>query len=153
MSLGDFWIVDSGGEAPKSHTYAVYAGTAASIKAGDLVTKDGSNQGYVKVAVDGGSSSLVWVGVAATTSTDTATADGVVDVFDSVTNVIRGYATTSSNLARSLVFTQVTLDVTSSVQTIDENDTSSGTFIIVGYDTNDGTVDFRLATNDHITAG
>ena len=152
MSLGDFWVVTPSGEAPKSSTYAVKSGSAASIKAGEVVIVD-SNAGYVKVAINGSSNTSVYIGIAATSSTDTATVDGVVDVFDDPLCVFRGYATTSANLARAIVHTQVTLDITSSVQTIDENDTTNGTFRIMGFDTNEGTADFRFALTDHINAG
>ena len=151
--LNDFRPVDSSAGNSIAHTYAVKAGAASTIKAGEMVIKDGSNAGYVSAAADGASNSSVWVGVAASTSTETATADGTVEVYDNPMTVFRGKPTTAANLARAIVFTQVTLDVGSVYQTIDENDTSSGTFIITDYNTDEGTIDFRFATNDHITAG
>jgi hypothetical protein len=153
MALGDFRIADSSVGLSVAHTYAVKYGTANSIKAGEVVIKDGSNAGYVAVAVDGSASTSVYIGIAATTSTDTTTADGTVSVWDNPMATFVGKATTPANLARSLVFTQVTLDVTSTIQTIDENDTSNGTFIITDYNTDTDEVTFRFATNDHITAG
>ena len=153
MALNDFRPVDSSAGPAVAHTYAVKAGAAATIKAGEMVIKDADDAGYVSAAANGASNSSVWVGVAATTSTETATVDGVVEVYDNPITVFRGKPTTAANLARAIVFTQVTLDVGSVYQTIDENDTSNGTFIIVGFDTNEDTIDFRFATNDHITAG
>lgn len=150
--LNDFRPVDSSVGGAVAHTYAVKSGAEASIKAGEVVIKDGSNAGYVSAAADGSSNTSVYVGIAATTSTDTATADGTVEVYDNPITVFRGKPTTAANLARAIVFTQVTLDV-GTHQTIDENDTSNGTFIITDYNTDEGTIDFRFATNDHITAG
>lgn len=154
MSLGDFHVLDpDNGSTPVAHKYHVILGTANSIKAGEWVIKDGSNANYVKVAADGASNTAVWVGVAASTSNDTTAADGTVEVYDNPDYVFRGKPTTATNLAYTIRFDQVTLDVTSSVQTIDENDTSNGTFIIQDFDTDKDTIDVKMAKTDHITAG
>jgi hypothetical protein len=155
MALGDFRVKDSSTGLSVAHTYAVDAGTVGSIKAGEIVVKD-SEQGYVELAADGAANADVYIGVAASDSTETATADGTVEVYDNPMCVFTGKPTTAGNLARALVFTQVTLDVaggTNGAQTIDENDTSNGTFIITDFNDDEDTIDFRFATNDHITAG
>lgn len=160
MSRGDFWVADTGnGSAPVSHRYKVKSGAAASIKAGEWVVQNTAGDvEYVTLAVDGASNSSVWVGVAASDSTDTATADGNVEVFDSLDYVFRGRPTTPGNLATSLLLTQVTLDVVSSAMTVDENDTVNGTLLIVGLDPQSSTsagatIDVKMATLDHISEG
>lgn len=131
------------GHEPVSKQFDVKSGALTSISAGDLVIVDGSNAGYVKKAADGASSSAAWIGRAKTDSTDTVGADGVVTVeFDSVGLVVRGLPTTASNLAQAIKLTRVTLDVSGGgVQTVDENDTSSGVLRVLTYDTNAGTID------------
>lgn len=151
MALNDFQPIEP---AVPATEYDVKSGAAASIKAGEWVIKDGSNAGYVTVAADGASNADVWVGVAATTSTDTASADGKVMVYDDPDYTFEGVATTPANLAQAKVFTQVTLDVASSVQKVDENDTTNGTLIIQpDFDATTGRVRVKMATNDHVTAG
>jgi hypothetical protein len=155
MARGDFRVKDSSNGVSVAHTYAVDAGTDASILAGEMVVLD-SEQGYVELAADGAANTDVYVGIAASDSTETSTADGTVEVYDNPMCVFTGSPTTATNLARALVFTQVTLDVaggTNGAQTIDENDTSNGTFIITDFDDDADTIDFRFATNDHVTAG
>ena len=56
--------------------YKVKAGTTGSILPGYLVIKDGSNAGYVKAAPDATDSTSVILGVAADTSTETASVGG-----------------------------------------------------------------------------
>ena len=112
--------------------FDVKAGSAGSIPLGSLVIQDAGNAGYVKFAPDGTNSDSIWIGIASTTSTDTASADGVVEVAYSIAGlVVEGTATTPGNLAQALELTRVTLDVTSTTQTIDENDTTKGVMQIL----------------------
>lgn len=138
------------GHSPISNRYQTKA--ASAIKAGEWVIKGTSGDvEYVTVAADGAADSAVWVGVAASTDTATATADGYVDVYDDPSYIFRGKVTTGSNLATTVINTKVTLDVTASVQTIDENDTTNGTLFIVGYDADKDTADVRMSQVDHIS--
>lgn len=140
------------GGTPSAETYDVKAGTAASIKAGQLVIVDGSNAGYVKLAPNGTSNTSTFVGLTATDSDETASADGTVQVYDVTGIRLVGQATTTGNLAQSVKLTSVTLDVTSGVQTIDENDTTNGVLVILDYDAGTGEVEFVISTDDTIKA-
>lgn len=144
----DFRVKDE--PSSPAHEYDVKAGAAASIKAGQLVTVDGSNAGYVKLGVDGGSTALTWVGVAATDSTDTAAADGKVMVYDDPNLRFIGKPTTAGNLAQAIKNTVVTLDVADGVQTIDENDTTNGVFRILDYNSLTDEIEFSISTASHI---
>jgi len=153
MALGDFRVVSTGGGEPVAHKYqAKAAGT--SIKAGEFVTQGTSSDvEYVIQGANGASSALVWVGVAATTSTETAAADGEVWVYDDPEYIFAGKATTFANLSEASILTEVTLDRDSSspyTQTVDENDTSSGTLRIMGYDSNLSEVYVKMASPDHL---
>lgn len=153
MSLGDFMVVDPIGERPVARAYQTKGGQTA-IAAGEWVVQDsGGDVEYVVAASDGASNSQVWVGVAASADTVTASADGVVYVYDSPDYVFRGKPTTAGNLASTLIHTQVTLDVAASVQTVDENDTASGTLLVVAVDTEANTIDVKMAKDDHISKG
>lgn len=153
MSLGDFFVADSRGENPKATRYQTKAGQTA-IKAGEFVVQDTSgDEEYVIAAANGAANTSTWVGVAASADTVTSSADGEVFVYDDPQYVFRGKPTTAGNLATSIINTQVTLDVTGTDQTVDENDTTNGTLIIRGYNTTKGTIDVQMAQNDHISAG
>jgi len=130
------------GGAPVVRTFDVKSGSAASIAIGDLVIVDGGNAGYVAKAGDGAASTSRWIGKAVTTSTDTASADGVVDVeFHPSGLVVRGLATTPGNFAQAIKNTRVTLDVSGGVQKVDENDTVNGVLTILAYDSTLETID------------
>lgn len=135
--VGDFKTVGVvGGNQPEVAVFDVVAGAAASIEAGDLVIVDGSNPGYVKKAADGAASTARWVGRAVKASTDTVAADGVVEVeYHPNGLIVRGLATTPGNFAQSIVGTRVTLDVSTGVQKVDENDTSNGVLEVIRYAT------------------
>ena len=155
MARGDFWVKDTrNGGAACSTKYTVVAGTAASILAGEMVYRSGTD---LVLGADGGSNTVVWVGPAATDSNETASVRGEVWIFDNPLYVFRGRPTTAANLSASNRNTQVTLDVaagTNGAQTIDENDTVNGTFRILDYEsTNDYWVDFQMAITDHLSAG
>lgn len=140
---GDFDAIGSlCGEEVVSRQFDVKSGAAASIDVGDLVIVDGGNAGYVKKAADGAANSAEWIGRAVTTSTDTASADGVVTVeFAPSGLVVRGLATTPGNFAQAIKNTRVTLDVSGGVQKVDENDTTNGVLRILAYDTTNSTID------------
>lgn len=151
MAIGDFYPVDRIGITARK--YQTKAGQTA-IKAGEWVVQDtGGDSEYVVGAADGASNTSTWVGVAASADTVTSSADGVVYVFDDPSIVFEGKPTTASNLASTLINTQVTLDINSGTQTVDENDTSNGTLRIVGVDADRDTIQVQMAADDHISKG
>jgi len=118
----------------------VKTGTVSSIKVGYLVMEDGSNPGYYKAAPDTTDTDDTITGVANIDSTETAAADGVVDVVKGDRRLIcRMKATTPGNLAITVIGTKCTLDVSAGDYTVDENDTTKGFIEILDYDnTTDG---------------
>lgn len=154
MASGDFYVVDSRSQTVTPTPYQTKAGQTA-IKVGEWVVKDtGGDVEYAVGAADGAANTSTWIGVAASNDTVTSSADGVVMVYDNPDYLFRGKPTTASNLASTLINTQVTLDIDGSGnQTIDENDTVNGTFIIRGYNSTLGTIDIQMAQADHISQG
>ena len=118
----------------------VKSGTSASVKVGYLVVEDAGNAGYYKAAANGTDTDTTITGVANIESTETASADGVVDVVKGDRRLIcRMKATTPANLAITVIGTKCTLDVSSGDYTVDENDTTKGFIEILDYDnTTDG---------------
>jgi len=152
MSLGDFHPVE-GVEQPRSRPYQTKAANTA-IQAGEWVIRGtGGDVEYVTVAADGAANTATWVGVAASTDSVTSGADGEVLVYDDPATVFRGKPTTPGNLATTIKLTEVTLDVASSVQKVDENDTTNGALIVQGYDAASETIDVRMSTLNHIDQG
>ena len=133
---------DKGG----SNTYQVKAGTAGSILAGDIVLQNTSGDvEYVKAAgtlvVD---TDDIIVGIAATTSDETATADGTVQVYDELDAEFIGKALVSGNLSTATLLTVVTIDsAATGVQTVKENDVTKGIALVNSY-TSDGEVKFTF---------
>ena len=91
------------------------------------------------------------VGLAASTGTQTASADGFIDVYMPLPGVIyRGFATTGANVAATLVGDRVGIDVSATTAagdwTVDEDEGEAQTFAfcIVGVDTEKDTVDFVI---------
>lgn len=127
----------------------VYAGTVGSILPGYLVIVDGSHAGYVKAAADGASTSDLVVGVACSTSTETASADGVVSIISGTTLLVGLKAKTPANLVSTMKWTnKYVLDVTSGSYTLDQGTTSNGIFTLVDYDdTTNGNCIAVLACN------
>lgn len=108
-------------------TKDVKSGTAASIAIGDLVRDDDGNAGYVKLGANGDTSTLApRVYLAVSASDETAGADGTVEVIYAKDMILEGTATTPANLTQAVIDTKVTLDVSTGVQKIDENDTTTG---------------------------
>lgn len=150
---GDFITIGTlDGSEPVVKEFDVVSGAAASIAVGDLVTIDDGNAGYVKKAADGASSALQWIGRCVKNSTDTTTAAGVVEVeFSPAGLIVRGAPTTASNLAQAIIGTRVTLDVTASVQTVDENDITSGVLRVLDYDSTSGEETIDVIVPCHLT--
>ena len=150
---GDFRVTSTTGGEPTAHKYQVQAGAVTTIKAGEWVIQGtGDDVEYVTIAADGAANTAIWIGVAATDSTDTVAADGEVYVFDDPNYIFTGKATTFTNLATTSILTEVTLDVDGSTtaQTIDENDTTTGTLRIMSYDSELEEVHVKMAHADHL---
>ena len=112
----------------------VKSGTASSILPGYLVIKDGGNAGYVKAAPDATASTSVILGVAASTSTETAAADGTVDIITAPTLMVKLKAKTPANLTAAMPFAVYILDVTGGAYTLDQGTTVNGIFRLVSFD-------------------
>ena len=158
MSINDVTIIETGGiSATTSRTFRVQdrttSGLTATIKPGEPIKLAGN---YVTLIATGdpevGTDRMV--GIAATESTETASADGFVDVKMIVPNstVMRCKVTTPGNMDTdaellAILNDSVTFDVTSGVFTVDENegdDPDVHGLIILDGDIVNGTVDFIL---------
>lgn len=151
MAKNDFRVKD--GHRWGANRYQTKAGQTA-IKAGELVIQDtAGDEEYVQLPANGASSSSVWVGVAVSNDTVTSSADGVVYVVDALDAEFIGRPTTSANLASTIKNTKVTLDVDGDgVQTVDENDTSSGVLLIRNYNTARNEIVFKIDKSTYISA-
>jgi len=132
---------------PTSFDLRVKAGTAASIKPGYLVIKDGSNAGYVAAAPDATASTAEIIGIAGSTSTDTATADGTVQVITAPSLLVEIFAKTPASLAATMLYDQFILDVTSGNYTLDQATATNGIFRLISYDATTGRCIATLHTN------
>lgn len=128
--------------------FKVKSGTTGSILPGYLVTKDGSNAGYVKAAPDATDSDSVIIGVAADTSSETASADGNVHVITAPVLLVSLKAKTPGSLATAKLVDKYILDVTSGNYTLDQGTATKGIFRLMSYDnTTDGNCVATLACN------
>ena len=139
-NVAGFWgVTDFGGNEIVPVKYDVDAGAVSTILMGQIV--DFHTSQYVKEAANGATTSALWCGIAASDSDETATADGEVDVYRHPAGLLAfAKATTPANLAATVLNTIVTLDVTGTVHTVDENDTSAGAMRIRDYDSATGVV-------------
>lgn len=129
------------GSQPIEREFAVVAGTASSCLVGDIVV---AANGYASKSGNGGCASAGIYGLVTELSTETAGANGVVKVVFSPSGLIlRGAPTTASNLAAAIQYDRVTLDVSSTTQTVDEDD-ANGILTILDYDADADTVDVVL---------
>jgi len=110
------------------YEFPVASGAAATIADGMMVAISSNN---FAESSNGATSTS---GIAADASDDTAAAAGTVRVYRSPVLRAEAFATTPANLSSSTLLTLVTLDVTGTDHTIDENDTSSGFIRIVEQD-------------------
>lgn len=150
MSKGDFRVKD--GHRWGANPYRTKAGQTA-IKPGELVIQDTSgDEEYVTLPANGAANTSIWVGVAVSSDTVTSSTDGVVYVVDALDAEFIGRPTTKANLASTVRNTKVTLDVTSSTQTLDEDDTTNGVFLIRDYNTARNEVIFKIDKSTHIAA-
>lgn len=150
MAKGDFRVKD--GHRWNARPYFTKAGQTA-IKAGELVIQDGSgDEEYVQIPSNGASTSQTWVGLAVSNDTNSASADGVVYVVDAIDAEFIGKATTWANVSKAVMNTKVTLDVTSTVQTLDEDDTTNGVLLMLNFDSNRQEVYFRIDASNRMVS-
>lgn len=138
MSLGDITIYKTGTTLPGSKTHQVAAAASApNINAGELVLKTLGNQYVIKMATNKPVVGTDYVaGLALTSSTETSTLDGTVDVLPLMTGVIYliapKVAATWNTQAKynALVGARVLIDVTSGTETILASDSANNGCVI-----------------------
>jgi hypothetical protein len=155
MAKGDITIVDVGGSnVTPVRKYRTEA-AATAIYAGEPVKFGGTGGNYVIPLADGDPevSTDRMIGIAASDSTQTASADGVVEVYVVTPGltVMRAKATTAANVDTdaellALLNDRVTFDLTGTAYTVDENegDDSAHGIQIVSGDIVDKTINFVL---------
>jgi hypothetical protein len=121
-----------GSNSPETKTFDVVAGgLGGTIKIGDIVI---IANGYAVFATDGSGASGTLFGYAISDSTETGAVNGVVTCLISPMGLIlRGTATTPGNLAAATLYDKITLDISSTVQTVDENDPGSNALLLYNY--------------------
>lgn len=133
-----------------STMWKVKAGTTESIKPGYLVIEDNGNAGYVKAAANGYDSSVSKViGIASSTSTETASADGFLpSVTTAAKLIVTLYATTPASLTQAMRLAGVkyALDVSGGSYTLDQGTTSNGIFKLVNFDSSSTSPTYGLCT-------
>lgn len=132
------------GETLTPKEYTVASGTAASIEPGMVVIVSSNNAAE---GTNGLANTGDILGIAASTSTETASAAGVVLVYRAPVLRAKAVATTPGNLSSSVILTKCTLDVSGTDHTVDENDTTNGFIRILDYDdTTNGNLDVEVIT-------
>jgi hypothetical protein len=151
MAKNDVKIVDTGGYSNvPTRTFLVDDRTTSSdtqIFAGEPV-KLSTNFAAHLATGDPEIGTDVVIGIAASDSTETSTADGTVEVYMPLPGVVyRCKAHTSTNLAVGIVLDTVTFDLTGTTYTVNEDegtDENVHGLRILGYDATAGTVDFTI---------
>lgn len=153
MAMGDVKIVGGYTSVP-TKTFKVQDRTSSSdtvIYPGEPVKLSGAEGGnYVTHLADGEPAigTDIFVGIAASTSTETSSADGEVEVYLPLPGLVyRCDANTSGNLATGILMDTVTFDLSGTTYTVDENEGSDENvhgLRIIGYDSDAGTVDFII---------
>ncbi len=157
MAVNDYQIIKGAGEV---RSYQVddrdTSGVSNTFKAGEPLKKGGAGNNFVIRLADGDPevSTDEMIGVCAAESTESATADGTVDVttLKPGQTVIRGKATTATNIdtaaeLRDVIGDWVAGDLTGDIHTIDENegdDPNVQGFKILDGDTSTGTLDVLI---------
>lgn len=138
MAKGDIQSFEnsSSGKMPGALKYAVNSGAAASINAGEPVQKAAGAAYVAAAATNFPTTILRVVGVAATQSTDTVAASGLVDVIPSTNGQIwliaPKVAATWNTQAKynALIGSRVLIDLTAGVYTILATDGASNGCIV-----------------------
>lgn len=108
------------------YTYDVKAGTAASLKPGDLAVWDATNAGYIaKMTASDTATTAREVFYVVGDSNETASADGTVQVVTAKRMILEGVAHTKANLVQAIIGTRVIISGTTTLL-IDENATTNG---------------------------
>lgn len=153
MSLADISVISQGGQnLPPSLRCRMEANTTVA-NPGEPLAVGGTGTNYVAVLADAKpiTSDASFAGIATSLSTQTASADGVVDVLLPVAGVVYSCkAKTASTFDTdaeilAVLFDNVYLDLTAGVYTVDVANASAGgtgAFRIVGGDPNTSTVYF-----------
>ena len=148
MARGDISIIKGAGPAvefrTEANSTAIYAGEPVKLKAAGSPYAIACEDGDLTIGTD-----TVFLGIAASDSSHSASADGVVLVYmDTATTVLRAKAKTYSTVdtqseINALCGDRVVLDLTSSTWTIDAaaGDNSANAFYILGGDPVRGTLD------------
>jgi len=161
MAKNDVKIVSQGGaDSVVTRTYRVddrtTSGLTVTIKPGEPVKQsaDGGNFVIPILTGDPEIGTDMMIGIAASESTETSTADGTVEVHMVIpgVTVMRAKATTAANIdtddkLEALLNDCVTFDDTALTYTVDEdegNDNNGHGLIIIGGDIEAGTLDFVL---------
>lgn len=128
FNLDDISVVRGGGSSFQADVDDTTTSSGSQIQRGEVVKR--SNANFVLQIADGDPEvgTDILAGIANSPSTETSTADGKVELTQILpSTLLRGRATTASNInsAANLLgvkFDYVAFDVTSSAQTIDENE-------------------------------
>ena len=163
MALGDISVADPAGQHfPPARTFRTEAG-ATTINAGEPCKIGGTGNNYVIPLADGDPeiSADVVVGVASSTSDETAALDGTVNVLLPLPGVVfRCAATTPGNIDTdaellAILNDRVTFDLAASIYTVDENegDNADHGLRIIGGDIVNGTLDFLFMQEASVTDG
>lgn len=127
--------------------------SATPIVAGELVIQgSGGDSRYVVLPSNGASNSSNWVGLAVSNDTANASTGGIVYVVDALDATFIGKATTFSNVSASVMNTKVTLDVANGVQTLDEDDTTNGVFLMTNFDSAKKEVYFKIDASNRLNS-
>ncbi len=122
-------------QLPFPQTLRVIAGTTSSIQPGMLVVTDGSNAGYVAAAPDDTDSTFEVWGVCSEASTETASADGTVNVLAAPVLLVNIFAETPGSLVQTMKVTnRYVLGVSGGDYTLDQSTTTNGIFKLINYD-------------------
>ena len=117
-----------GGVTPATRTFAVASGGTSTVSIGDIVV---CSAGYAAKVADGGMASTGKFGLAVSTSTDTASAAGSVDVMYCPAGLLVN-GTLSTSASQSNVFAGFKIAVSAGVQKVDLGNSGVATLTAVG---------------------
>ena len=154
MSKGDVRIIDAGGHNVVPVYQMRVEAAATAILAGEPLKRGGTGSNYAIPLATGDpeiSADLV-IGISAGLSSETASADGLVDVYMPLPGIIYGCAaTTKANVDTdaellALLLDRVAFDLTGAIYTVDENegDAAAHGLLIVGGDIETGEMEFMI---------
>lgn len=162
MAQGDIKIVRTAGGNVPTFRWQTEAG-ATDINAGEPVKLKAAGSPYAIPLADADltiGTDTAMIGVAASDSTHTSSADGVIDVYVPLPGIVyEAKATTAANVDTqaeidALVGDRVTIDLSGGSYTLDENDTdgANNAFYIIGGDPDRQTIEFIIRTDATVLA-